>query len=100
MLRIPLQAKPNQTLGIMLNGQPCEINIVQKTTGLFASLYLVNKPVVTTRLVRHGVGIVRQSYFGFVGDLVILDTQGETDPNYKELGSRYQLYYITESDLA
>ena len=100
MLLIPLQPKPNQTLGIMLGGQPCEINIFQKSTGLFASLFVQNKPIVTTRLVRHGVGIVRQSYLGFGGDLVMIDTQGENDPNYLGLGTRWQLYYVTAGDLS
>lgn len=98
MQLIPLQPKPNQTFGIVLGGQACEINLVQKTTGLFATLWVNNTVIVSYRLVRHGVPIVRQSYLGFTGDLMILDSQGSDDPIYTGLGNRWNLYYITDSD--
>jgi hypothetical protein len=39
------------------------------------------------------VGIVQNSYFGFVGDIAIEDTQGNTDPMIAGLGTRYALTY-------
>jgi hypothetical protein len=38
-----------------------------------------------------GVGIVRDAYLGFQGELVFLDTQGSADPYYDGLGSRWVL---------
>ena len=42
------------------------------------------------------VGLVRESYLGFVGQLVFVDMQGSSDPTYDGLGSRYLLTYWTQ----
>lgn len=44
--------------------------------------------------------IVRDSYLGFQGDFAFRDTQGDTDPYYTGLGTRYRLLYLTPDDLA
>jgi hypothetical protein len=37
---------------------------------------------------------------GFIGDLIFIDTQGTSDPNYTGLGSRFLLAYLSPTDLA
>lgn len=42
--------------------------------------------------------IVLNLYLGFIGDFSFLDTQGDTDPVYTGLGSRYLLFYVPPSE--
>jgi hypothetical protein len=98
MLLIPLQAVPNQTLQVQLGGQNCTLNVYQFLYGLFIDV-LVNNQVICTGIICQNLNrIVRYAYLGFVGDFTFFDTQGETDPIYTGLGSRYQLFYLSPSD--
>jgi hypothetical protein len=95
MMSIPLAAVPSQTLTTVLSGQPCRLNIYQKSTGLFLDLLVNDALVLGGVLCRNGVGIVRDAYLGFLGDLVFYDTQGDDDPTYDGLGERFILGYVT-----
>ncbi len=44
--------------------------------------------------------IVRSLYLGFIGDFAFVDTQGDLDPYYAGLGTRYYLMYFTASELS
>jgi hypothetical protein len=96
---IPIAATPSQTLSVTLGGQSCQISIRQKSTGVFLDLLVSNAPVVLSALCLDRVSIVRKHYSGFVGGLVMLDTQGVTDPDYTGFGSRYLLAYIEATDV-
>lgn len=100
MLTIPLAAVPSQSLSIVLANQNCQINVYQKTTGVYLDLYVNNAPIVTGVICRDRVKIVRQAYLGFTGDLSFFDTQGTTDPAYAGFGTQYQLVYLEASDLS
>lgn len=99
MKKIPLQAVPAQSFTVPLAGQYAQITVYQKSTGLFVDLSISSDVIVTGVICRHSVKIVRDEYLGFIGDLVFFDTQGESDPEYSGLGSRYQLFYLEASDL-
>ena len=45
----------------------------------------------------NNVGLVRESYLGFIGQLVFVDIQGTDDPYYTGLGLRYLLTYWTQT---
>ena len=90
---IPLAAVASQSFTIQLNGQNCEINIYQKSTGLYFDLILNGSGIVNTMICLNAVGLVREIYLGFIGQLVFIDTQGTDDPYYTGLGSRYILTY-------
>lgn len=92
--RIPLAAIQSQTLTVALGTQPCRIQIDQKSTGLYFSLWVADVPIVASMLCRDRVSLVRHSYLGFVGALAFVDTQGTQDPEYTGLGTRYQLAYL------
>lgn len=92
---IPISAVASQSFTIQLGSQNCLINIYQKNTGLFFDLYINEQPCVLTVLCLNLVGLVRESYYGFVGQLAFVDLQGTSDPTYDGLGSRYQLVYQT-----
>jgi hypothetical protein len=99
MRTIPLQAVPSQSLSVLLAGQNCQINVYQKSTGMYLDLSINNAPVLTAVMCRDRVRLIRQTYHGFVGDLVFVDTQGRSDPSYSSLGSRFALVYLEAGDL-
>lgn len=99
MQLIPIQSKPSQVTSIVLANQNCQISLYSKSTGIFFDLIVNDVTILSTRIVRNAVPLVRQKYLGFVGDLVVIDTQGKSDPEYMGLGTRYLLYYLEASDL-
>lgn len=100
---IPLQATPSQTVSVALNNQACQINVYTLSDGLTDNLYVdlyVNNTLIIGGVVAWNLNvIVRNSYLGFIGDLAFYDTQGEEDPSYDGLGSRFVLMYLFPSDL-
>jgi hypothetical protein len=95
---IPLQAVASQKLSVLLAGQNCQINVYQKSTGLFLDLLINNAPCLTTLLCRDRVRLIRQAYRGFIGDLAFVDAQGKSDPDYTGLGGRFVLVYLEASE--
>lgn len=101
MLQMPLAAVPSQTLNVVLAGQNCQIAMYQKTTGVYMDLTVNGTSV--TRAVRCIEGarlLLDREYLGFIGDFSVIDTRGNSDPDFTGLGSRWQLLYIEASDLA
>src|ERR1700678_364286 len=99
MLIVPLQPVASQTLNVQLAGQNCQLNVYQKSTGLFMDVYVAGALIIAGVICENLNRIVRSLYLGFIGDFCFLDTQGTTDPYYTGLGSRYQLCYVEVSDL-
>lgn len=97
---VPTQAVPNQTLQVSLGGQVCQINIYQKFFGLYLDLYVNNVLIIAGVVCKNLNRIVRSAYLGFIGDLCFIDNQGDTDPTYTGLGTRYSLAYLEASDLS
>lgn len=94
MFEIPLQSVENQTVTVLLNNQNCQINIYQKSTGVYLDLFKDNNAIVTTRLCVDRVPIVRNRSSGFIGELVFIDEFGSQNPDYLGLGVNYRLYYV------
>lgn len=97
---VPLTAAPSLRLSILLGGQNCQINVYQKTTGVYLDLSVNDSPIVSGVVCRDRVALVRDSYLGFTGDLSFFDTQGASDPTYTGFGARFQLVYLEASDLS
>lgn len=97
---IPIQAVPSQTLQIVLNGQPTQIYIYQKTYGVFIDISLNNEIIIAGVLCENDHLIIRNTYLGYAGDFIFDDTQGSDDPTYTGLGTRFVLYYLSPADLA
>ena len=100
MQAVPVQAVPSQTLTAVLGNQNCQINIYQKQGVVYLDLYVNNEPIVNARQCENANRIVRYAYLGFIGDLIWQDTQGQTDPVYSGMGTRYILQYLSASDLS
>lgn len=96
---IPLQPLPAQVLTVLLADQACQIDVAQKSSGLFLDLYVGGALVVGGVICENRNRLVRSSYLGFVGDLMVIDTEGSSDPDYTGLGSRFVLAYLTADDL-
>lgn len=90
---IPLQPVPDQTLQAYLGGQNITLRIYQRRYGLFVDLYKDNALVREGMEGRNLVKLVRDAYLGVTGNLYFHDTQGDQDPSYTGLGSRFVLIY-------
>lgn len=98
MQLIPIQAVPSQQLQVVLAGQNCQIAIYQKSQGLFVDLNS-NGADISLAVIAQDVNPLNPiAYSGFQGNLIFTDTQGNTDPHYTGLGSRYQLIYLTAAE--
>jgi hypothetical protein len=99
MLIVPLQAVPNQTVTVSLSNQNCQINVYTRVGTLYVDLYVNNVLIVAGVVCENLNRIVRSLYLGFAGDLAFIDNQGNADPVYSGLGSRYSLAYLLPSEL-
>jgi len=90
---VPITSVAAQTFTIQLGGQNCAITLYQKSNGLYFDMTVNNSTCVNTVLCLNLVGLVREAYYGFGGQLAFVDTQGTSDPYYTGLGSRYLLVY-------
>lgn len=99
MQNLALQAVPDQVLSVVLAKQDCQIHVFQKGQNVFIDLIANGVTVVLTRLARNAVPVLRKKYGGFSGDLMFIDMQGQSDPDYTGLGSRYKLAYIEAYEL-
>ena len=99
MVIIPLQAVPSQAVSVTLGTQISQINVYQKLPGLFLDLFVDNNLVIGGVLCQNLNRIVRSAYLGFSGDLAFIDNQGDTDPVFTGLGTRYSLAYLSPADL-
>jgi hypothetical protein len=97
---IPLQPIPNQVVNVVLGNQNCTIVLFQRDEGLFCNLYVGSALVIGGVACQNINRIVRDAYLGFVGDLIFEDLQGDSDPDYTGLGSRWMICYITPADTA
>lgn len=100
MQQIPIQPTPNQTLNCVIGGQNCTIVLSQKSEGIFVDVLVDNTRVVSNVLAHDAVPLVCRTYDGFIGNLTFVDTQGNVDPEYSGLGSRYALIYLSAEEYA
>lgn len=98
-LAIPIQATPSQTLAVTLSGQATQLNIYQKRSGLYMDVLVNNTLIIGGVICENLNRIVRSLYLGFLGDLMFLDNQGTSDPEYTGLGTRYTLVYLLPDEL-
>jgi len=104
MITVPLATVASQTLTINLNNQSCQLAVYTLGLDADAHLYLdlsvAGVPILNTKICRNVARLLLGAgYRGFVGDLMFIDTQGDTDPVASGLGSRYELVYLLPSEL-
>ena len=96
MIVIPLSPVPSQTLSIALGGKNYEIIVytLGEQNKLYFDLYNQGAPIIKCVLCHDRVKLIQLAYLGFSGDLTFVDTQGQDDPIYSGLGSRFLLAYF------
>lgn len=99
MQTISIEPKKSQILSINLAGQLCTIRLIQRESFMYMDLTVNGNPIMQGVPCLYGNKMVGYSYLGFKGDLVFIDNEGQKDPYWDGLGSRYILYYIEESEL-
>lgn len=92
-IEIPLAALAAQAFSVQLGGKSCRIRVYQKRTGLFVDLSVNDRRVLSGILCKDRTWVVRGAHFGFPGDLTFIDTQGNSDPDYSGLGTRFRLVW-------
>lgn len=102
---IPVQPVPSQTLTFTTPaGQSVGLNIYQMNDyGLFMDVASINGVSGPTGVIcQQANRIVRDIYWGLIGDFAWFDTenvQTPEPPDYTGIGSRWILAYLTPADL-
>lgn len=101
MQTVPTQPVPNQTLQTRVDGQNVTLNLYAKAAqGLFADVVADGVTLITGVLCLDADPIIPTRYLGFAGNFIFVDTQGNSDPTYDGLGSRFQLVFLTAAEYA
>lgn len=104
MLEISITQSKSQRFQVQLENVNCTIKLSQRTSGLFLDLYANGNAVCLGIMCENANRLVRYDYLraqtGFKGELFFTDSNGTSNPEYSELGTRYKLYYLTSAELA
>lgn len=90
---IPIVAVAFQSVQVPLSGQQFQLDIQQRSTGLYMTIIMNNSQIISGVLCQDRTWIVRRACYGLPGDFTFVDMQGTNDPSYDGLGSRYVLFY-------
>ena len=102
MTEVPLIAIPNQELAIELEEQDCTIQVRQLGSYTFLSLWLDSDLIAENAICMPGVAILQGYIPKFKGNFVLVDSSDSEKQqlsDYRELGSRFILLYLTEAEV-
>ncbi len=103
MMTVPLLAVPSQKVKTVLDDQIVELAIYQVRYGMFMDVNVNGVLEIGGVVCQNRNRIIRSAYLnanvGFSGDFVFFDTTGGSDPTYDGLGTRFQLFYVTQAEL-
>ena len=98
MLEIPLTPLPNQRFSVVLADQNCVISLRQLGESLYASLKVDENVVFEDLICNDRIKMPTFSTTLFQGHLMLIDLLGREHPNYKYLGDRMVLVYLSEDE--
>lgn len=98
MLEIPLRAVPGQMMLVVLGGQSCYLKILHRRGRMYCGLTIEREPVFDGMLVRDRLPLKQSRCQKFAGNLVFIDLEGDSDPQWEGLGTRYRLVYLSEDE--
>jgi hypothetical protein len=98
--QIPIKSIPSQAFKVVLDGQNVKIKLYQKPEGLFFDLAADGTDIVVAVLAYDAIPLISREYAGFKGQMMFIDTQGNSAPEYSELADRYSLVYFNEEESA
>lgn len=94
MIKVPLEAIPNQQVSVTLGGQRCQIHVYQRDRFLFMDLTVDDTVVRTGAICINGELATGYDLNNFTGKLFFVDLEEENSyPQWDGLGSRYILCY-------
>lgn len=102
MIEVPLSALPNQEVSIELNEQDCTIQVRQLGKYTYLTLWHGSTLIIENAICMPGIAILQGYIQNFEGNFVLVDS---SDPDnqqladYKELGTRFLLLYITQDEI-
>lgn len=94
MRKIPLRAIPSQKVRVVLDGQNLVLSFYYRFGNLYADIICNDSLVQQGAVCRNRMNIVQVANIVFDGGLYFLDLLGVSDPQYKQLGSRFILLYV------
>lgn len=94
---IPLKPIASQSVNVTLAGQPCTIGLRQMGGRQYLSLSWNGTPICQSVLLVNRSAIIRAEYTGFIGDLAVIDTQGDEAPQYTGWGTRWFLAFNSDA---
>lgn len=90
---IPLKQVPSQAVNVVLAGQPCYIELRLMKGRQYFSLSVNGNVICQNVLLVNRSWVVRAKYTGFIGDFMVVDTQGDSAPEYSGWDKRWLLAF-------
>lgn len=98
VLEIPLRPLPGQKLFVVLNGQNCYFKVLSRRGHLFCGLTIDEAPVFDGMLCRDRLPLKQSRIQPLIGNLVFVDMDGEENPAWEGLGTRFRFIYFTDDE--
>lgn len=104
MIELSLIPTPNQEFNCVLDDQECTIQLRRIGDNFYFSLWLDDTAIVQNVICLPQVPILLNvPTEKFKGDFLLMDTtspyEQQSKANYQELGDRFKLYYIEQSEI-
>ena len=104
MLIIPIRSTANQALQAVLGGQNCSLRIYTRTDAgngdnLYLDLNVNNTDILLGQICLQFTPLPLYAYLNFIGKLMFVYMQGNLPPHWAGLGERWQLVYLSPSEL-
>lgn len=97
---IPLDITPNQSFNIILGEYNCVLHLYQRGDYLYLDLTAGSIAIRQGAICLTDINLLNYGNVNFNGYLFFSDLLGvQGIPNYKELGTRYVLFFATESEM-
>jgi len=99
MFFLPVKNEPNQRFSVVLDDQNCTIELFQRYDHLYLNLFVDDTAVVSGVVCHDRLDLVAVDTLAFRGMLYFADVQGNSDPQYEGLGTRYCLVFVPEGEI-
>lgn len=96
MVEIPLVAYPSRKFQIVLNDQDCTIKLYQKGKNVYVDLEVNTTPVIAGAICLNNKPIIIYAQSLFKGNMLFIDVQGNGNPQWDGLGTRWKLIYYSD----
>jgi len=92
-MEIPLSAIPFQRVSCVINARSVEIEVRQQGSSLFTSVVVDGVQITRSTRAVNGGELFPWTFQNRPADIRWTDTQGDDDPQFEGLGSRWLLAY-------